>query len=420
MADPSDLRIAVLQPGARLHYAVPTLLQRAGLLHCLYTDCTNIGLLRHIERLWPRRLQPPPVRRLLGRKLSSEVPASKVRQVWPAVLRGRLLSTVSGRRGGRSSQALLKRALNERFGGANAIYTVLVNEDLEACRIAKMQGCRIIHEVMLTPDAGLLTHDEYRRYPMSSTAPSLHEIEAGRDRDRQKYALADLILVPSLFVRDAVLSLGAEPAKVAVVPYGIDRSWLNAASHPVRGRVLFVGSVGLRKGNHYLAEAARDLAARGVDCDIRVVGPWEIGVAKNPLFAGPTYLDQIPRTDIQSEYSSADIFVLPSLAEGMAVVTLEAMAAGLPVITTPNAGSCVRHEIDGLIVPARDAHALASAIEHILSDRVLRDTMSRNAKLRAAEFTWERYEGRLIDALARISAPPPLGRASDLMVSEHR
>ena len=87
----------------------------------------------------------------------------------------------------------------------------------------------------------------------------------------------------------------------------------------------------------------------------------------------------------------------------MAVVTLEAMAAGLPVITTPNAGSCVRDGVDGFIIPAGDANALTSAMEHLLTDRSLRQTMSRSARERAAEFTWEKYEGRLIGALSKIS-----------------
>lgn len=415
MLDQPILRVAVLQPGARLHYAVPTLLQRAGMLQRLYTDFANIGSVRHIESFLPRCLQPAAARRLFGRKLPPEVPASKVRQVRYAVVRERLMSSMSAFRN-TSSQALMKRALDERFGGANAIYTVLVNEDLGLCRAAKAQGCRIIHEVMLTPDVGLLTEREYRRHANPRHAQSLPEIEAGRERDRQKYALADLILVPSEFVRQSVLALGADAAKVVLVPYGIDRCWLERPSCPVPGRILFVGSVGLRKGNHYLAEAARRLAERKVDCEVRVAGPLEAGVAQNALFAGPRYLGQVPRADIHREYSDADIFVLPSLAEGMAVVTLEAMAVGLPVITTPNSGSCVRDGIDGIIVPPADASALETAIERLISNRSLRETMSKNAKARAAQFTWEKYESRLIDALSRLGTPaatvPDFGRPS--------
>lgn len=420
MPDQPALRIAVLQPGARLHYAVPTLLQRAGMLQRLYTDFANLGALRNLEKLWPRCLQPAAARRFFGRKLPPEVPSSKVRQVPYAVLRERMTPAKGGSKS-TSSQALLSTAMQEHFAGANAIYTVLVNEDLDACRAAKAIGCRIIHEVMLTPDVGPLTAEEYRRYATPSHTTRLGEIAAGRERDRQKYALADLILVPSEFVRGGVVGLGADPAKVALVPYGIDKSWLERPSYPVPGRVLFVGSVGLRKGSHYLAEAARCLAERGIDCEVRVAGPLEAGVAQSAIFAGPTYLGQVPRADIHREYSHADIFVLPSLAEGMAIATLEAMAMGLPVITTPNAGSCVRDGIDGIIVPPADAFALMTAIERLLFDRDLRETMSRNAKARASDFTWEKYEGRLIAALSRLQAPEavaPKATASSLAFAD--
>ncbi|MBS0235252.1 MAG: glycosyltransferase family 4 protein [Proteobacteria bacterium] len=405
MSDFSALHVAVLQPGARLHYAVPTILQRAGMLQRLYTDCANIGFLRQVERVWPSDLQPAPLRRLFGRKLPSEIPASKVRQVRFAVGRDLLTRSVTrNTQKQNASSALLHRALRESFGGANTIYTVLVNEDLEFCRAAKERGCRIVHEAMSSPEIGLVRHAEHARYVGNERCESLDEIERGRDRDRQKYAVADLILAPSQFVREAVIALGAEKSKVAVVPYGIDSRWLALSSNPTRGRILFVGKVGLLKSSHYLAEATRKLMGRGISCDVRAVGPQDADVKNDALFAGPTYLGQIPRAEIHREYTTADIFVLPSLCEGMAMVTLEAMAAGLPVITTPNAGSAVRDGIDGLIVPARNAAALADAIEKILTDRSLRETMSRNARERAAAFTWECYEERLIGALSKISS----------------
>ncbi len=233
-----------------------------------------------------------------------------------------------------------------------------------------------------------MIHIERRRYgPHHGERSAIEAIHAGRERDRQKYLLSDLILVPSDFVRDAVLALGAEPSKISLVPYGIDRRRLELPSRPIQGRILFVGSVGLRKGSHYLAEAARCLALRRIRCEVRVVGPVGRDIASQPLFAGPTYAGQIPRSEIHREFAQADVFVLPSIAEGMAIATLEAMAAGLPVVTTRNAGSCIRDGIDGFIVAAGDAASLASAIGRIIADRPLRETMSQNARERAAEFT---------------------------------
>ncbi|MGH8102620.1 MAG: glycosyltransferase [Chthoniobacterales bacterium] len=104
------------------------------------------------------------------------------------------------------------------------------------------------------------------------------------------------------------------------------------------------------------------------------------------------------------EFARADIVVLPSLAEGSAAVIYEALAAGLPIVTTPEAGSVVRDGIEGRIVPSRDPEALANAIAETVEDREKRERMAYAARERAREFTWERYGERLIAALKSFAA----------------
>ena len=81
-----------------------------------------------------------------------------------------------------------------------------------------------------------------------------------------------------------------------------------------------------------------------------------------------------------NEFRQADVFVLPTLAEGSAEVINEALGAGIPVVTTPAAGSVVRDGIEGRIVPERDPAALAAAIDELLSDRPLRARMALAAR----------------------------------------
>ena len=95
-------------------------------------------------------------------------------------------------------------------------------------------------------------------------------------------------------------------------------------------------------------------------------------------------------------YQQADIFVFPSIEEGSALVTYEAMACGLPVVTTPNAGSLVRDGVEGFIVPIRDPDALAERVERLRADARLRQEMGRAARMRAEEFTWEQHGQALI------------------------
>jgi glycosyltransferase involved in cell wall biosynthesis len=392
--------ISVIQPGARLNYAVPEILAGAGLLRRLYTDV-------HAEHWWMRAIgallprQPSEIKRLLGRRLPQGLPAALVEDAPVTVLATRALERAGllPAADRSASRALLRRIEAEVLPG-DIVYTVLVNEDVEVMRRLKARGVKIVHECMMSPDIGLWLAEERALFPGIEPAADIEAIAAGRTSDRAKYAVADLVLVPSLHVREAVIGMGCAPDKVTVVPYGLDPARFSAPPRPVPGRVLFVGKATLLKGAHYVAAAARAMAARRPDISVRMVGRAGEAALAHDAFLGPSYIGQVPRARMSEEYAQADLFVLPSLSEGMALSHLEAMAAGLPVIATPNCGSVVRDGIDGFIVPVRDWEALAMRIEEIVSDRALRDWMSRNARQRAQEFSLARYGERLVATLA--------------------
>ena len=115
--------------------------------------------------------------------------------------------------------------------------------------------------------------------------------------------------------------------------------------------------------------------------------------------SGVEVVGAVPRSQIGEHYSWADVFVLPSICEGSATVCYEALAHGLPVITTPNSGSVVRDGLEGFIVPIRDADAIADRLVRLTRSDGLLDAMSRNARARAMEFTVEKYGERLVKAL---------------------
>jgi glycosyltransferase involved in cell wall biosynthesis len=77
---------------------------------------------------------------------------------------------------------------------------------------------------------------------------------------------------------------------------------------------------------------------------------------------------------------------LPTISDGFAITQLEAMAHGLPVITTPNCGQVVTDGVDGFIVPVRDSQALADAIARLDGDRPLLRTMSANTLLTVQKY----------------------------------
>ena len=103
-------------------------------------------------------------------------------------------------------------------------------------------------------------------------------------------------------------------------------------------------------------------------------------------------------TQLATEYDAADIFVLPSVEDGSALATILAMAAGLPVIVSDQAGAdLVVDGVNGFVVPARDAGALAARMEQLIADPELRSRMGAAAAASAVARTWETYGKELYD-----------------------
>ena len=186
----------------------------------------------------------------------------------------------------------------------------------------------------------------------------------------------------------------------SIVPYGIDEHWLDLQPRPVPGRVLFVGTAGLRKGLHYLALASEELSRRGRRYDYVVAGDVAARIANQPACRHLRFLGRIPRRQVYEQFSTADLFVLPTLAEGSAEATYEALASGLPVVTTPAAGSVVCDGVEGYLVSERDPRALADAIERVVENRSLRAKLASAARARARDFTLSHYGSRLVAALS--------------------
>jgi glycosyltransferase involved in cell wall biosynthesis len=202
--------------------------------------------------------------------------------------------------------------------------------------------------------------------------------------------------------------------KIIIVPLAYEGP--QAQSKPInrssRLSVLWLGTVGLRKGIHYLFEAARLL--QGENVSFTVAGP--IGITADAVASAPsnvTFLGRVTRDRLSEVYGAADVFVFPTLSDGFGITQLEAMAHGLPVIATPRCGEVVVDGYNGFIVPAADGHALADAILKLERDRALLAEMSRQALRRAGDFSLEAYRTRLYDGLRgagfEIDAPAPGG-----------
>jgi len=189
-----------------------------------------------------------------------------------------------------------------------------------------------------------------------------------------------------------------------VVPYGVDPSF-SLAGRPARNeplRVLSVGEAGLRKGISYAAETARLL---GTAAEFRWIGSIRLlSDGRRNVEPHLQLIGAIPRNLISTHFDWADVFFLPSVCEGSATVTYEALMAGLPVIATPNTGSVVSDGINGFIVATRDTQAMADRLRRLHLDRDLLSKMQEAARQSMGIASLQSYERRLLQALSRASA----------------
>jgi len=216
----------------------------------------------------------------------------------------------------------------------------------------------------------------------------------------EEFSFADRVVVQSEFCRQSFLEEGFPADRLVVLPRAVDLGEYAPAvgKEQDRFRVLFVGMVCLRKGFLDLARAWRELALPG--SELLVVGQVhdEIVPLLGPYREDPTirFVGHV-RGGAARYFAQADVFALPSVVEGSAKTTYEAMAAGLPVVTTLNAGSVVRDGVDGFIVPIRDQDALKRRLLFLYENRDAARAMGEAARKRVGDYSWETYESRLID-----------------------
>lgn len=225
-------------------------------------------------------------------------------------------------------------------------------------------------------------------------------------RALEEFELADYVAVPSEFVHQSFTRRGFPLDKLLLLPYGVDTERFRPADpdQPTNRpfRALFVGQVIARKGVLELLEAWRRLNWR--DAELWIVGRPDAAVrrllgryADLPGLRWPGYIP-----DPAALYQGADVFVFPSHEEGSALVTYEAMACGLPMITTFQAGSVARPGQEALLVPPGDVPAIMEALQRLRGDEELRRRLGQAARRRVEDFTWEAYGRRLVEAYARI------------------
>lgn len=232
-------------------------------------------------------------------------------------------------------------------------------------------------------------------------------VALGRERlfTKRLVKSAKRVLVASRFMRDEVVDvLGVDPAKLAVVPHGVDARFhpqapeLAGRAHrfgiPPGPFVVWVGTAEPRKNVPTLIEAFELLRQRVRDVSLVMVGAWaesdiELDNRLSSMARSVIRPGFVTDTELAQLYSASQAFVFPSLYEGFGLPLLEAMACGSPVVAS-NVGGIPEVVGDaGVLVDPEDPGAFADALERVIEDASFAADMRQRGLERSHEFTWQ-------------------------------
>lgn len=279
---------------------------------------------------------------------------------------------------------------------------------------AKELGLKCIYDLPIAywETGRKLMKEEAERLPnwANTLGGGVLDSEAKLERKTRELELADVVVGPGSFVMDSIPDW-AKNKEMIVSPFGSpsmgkstesgmgnERTKLN---RPLR--ILFVGSMGQRKGLGDLFAAFRLLNRN--DVELVVMGSLLAPIEFYKREVNFTYEPGRPHEQVLELMRSCDIFCLPSIVEGRALVMQEAMSQGLPLIITSNTGGddLIREGETGFLVPIRSPESIAEKVSWFLDNRSEIPQMGEMARKHAAQYTWDSYGARIVESLSQLT-----------------
>ena len=284
---------------------------------------------------------------------------------------------------------------------------------VETFRAAKRKGVKCFYDLPIAywrTLRAILQQEKERLPAWEPTLVGTRDSEAKLERKTEEAALADVIVVPSLFVLNSLPdSLRAE--KECVVAEFGSPAPSTSATHREEGvgkklRLLFAGSMTQRKGLADVFAAMKILQRKDVELVVMgsPIAPMEFYRRE---YADFTYMPTRPHGEVLALMQSCDALVLPSLVEGRALVQQEAMANGLPLIITENTGGedLIVPGETGFLVPIRRPDLIAEKMAWLADHREALPAMRTAAVRKASEYPWSRYQRLILAALNGMLEP---------------
>ena len=253
---------------------------------------------------------------------------------------------------------------------------------------------------MLNLETSGIYHTDFPQYIRILTEDSFLESLAWKFM-HWFYGQLDTIFVNSEQYRQSWIDRGIDPAKLKILPRGLDTQlftpgrsepefWKQFGSNGAGVRLLFVGRVSKEKDLDILVQAFAKLRADKVPVQLSIVGHGPYSPALAKLMPEACYTGYLSGTELAKAYASSDIFVFPSTTDTFGNVIIEAQAAGLPVVVSDSGGprELVTDGVNGLITRALDVADFTAAIRRLVEDEPLRKEMSAAARRSVEDRSW--------------------------------
>lgn len=276
-------------------------------------------------------------------------------------------------------------------------------EALQACRDSGIP-CAVDHASVHQKENRELVHDEAKRWGV--TPP----LDVAADwiiiKEDAEFECANNIFVPSGAARESLVRCGITAEKIIINPYGVDlRDFGPGKKNDKVFRVIQVGGIVLGKGVLTLLDAFAKARINSSELWF-VGGGLEISGLNTAIEAmrspGVVFFNPVPQSQLRRFYNQCSVFVLASVADGFALVVLQAMACGLPIIVTENVGAkdLIVDGVNGFIVPVGAPEIIAKRLRQLYEDPELCRTMGAAAKMTVEKgYTWHDYGDRLVTFL---------------------
>lgn len=301
---------------------------------------------------------------------------------------------------------------------------ILIRENIDSSRYHWLSDQYFVPLAVLRGKVDMVHYLDQLSVPLIKTKPviitvhDLYQYVQGETGFKIKIRLqplkyADILIVPSIFSqKELIHHFNIDIKKIKVIPHGYNRELFYPAHKKTKKSpkyLLYIGIIGEKRKNlEFLIDVFGEIAKDHPDIILKIVGKSGPGAGQIKQKIKDLKLNERVKIinfaeNITEVYQNAEIFLFPSLYEGFGLPPLEAMACGIPVISSNTTSLPEVVGNGGVLLSPTDKYAWVKAIKKILSDASYRDGLINKGRVQAQKFSWEKSAKETIRVYNQIS-----------------